>query len=264
MRTNLTVWRFGAFELSESVYDAGTVLAPHSHGRAYLGFVVNGRHRETTSRDERDCRRSSVVFHPASERHANRFSVEGGRIFRVEIDDPWLTRLRECEVPLDRPVESHGGRLSQIASRILFEFRARDAASVLMIEGLVLEFMTAVARDGDHPGRGRAPAWLRTAVDYLHARAEEEIRLDAVASAAGVHPAHLNRVFRAHCHCSVGEYVRRLRVDRAASELSQSERPIADIAAMLGFADQSHFTRVFVRFMGLTPGRYRRLHSQRP
>src|SRR5689334_19055453 len=73
MRINLAAWRFGAFELSESVYDAGTVLPPHSHGRAYLGFVVNGRHRETTSRDDRDCRPSSVVFHPAAERHSNRF-----------------------------------------------------------------------------------------------------------------------------------------------------------------------------------------------
>src|ERR1044072_1011432 len=119
MRTNLAVWRFGAFELSESVYDAGTGLAPHSHGRAYLGFVVRGRHRETTARDERDCRRWRVVFHPAAARHANRFSVDGGRIFRVEIDDHWLTRLRECAVPLDRPVESHGGRLSLVAVRVL-------------------------------------------------------------------------------------------------------------------------------------------------
>ena len=260
MRTNVAVWRFGAFELSESVYDAGAVLAPHCHGRAYLAFVVNGCHRETTTREARDCRRSSVVFHPASERHANRFSGDGGRIFRVELDDPWLARLRECEAPLDRPVESHGGGLSHIASRILSEFRARDGVSALMIEGLVLEFMTSVARGGDHPS-GRAPAWLRTAVEYLHARADQEIRLDAVASATGVHPAHLNRVFRTHYRCSVGEYVRRLRIDRATHELSQSDRSIAEIAAALGFADQSHFTRVFVRCTGLTPGRYRRLHG---
>jgi AraC family transcriptional regulator len=260
MQTNIAVWRFGAFELSESVYDAGTVLAPHCHGRPYLAFVVHGRHRETTTRDERDCRPSSVVFHPAAERHANRFCGDGGRIFRVEIDEQWLTRLRECEAPLDRPVESHGGGLSRITSRILSEFRVRDAVSALMIEGLVLEFMTSVARGGDHQPRGVAPAWLRTAAEYLHAGAVEEIRLDAVAFAAGVHPAHLNRVFRTHYGCSVGEYVRRLRIDRAARELSQSERNIADIAVSAGFADQSHFTRVFVRLTGLTPSRYRRLH----
>ncbi|MGH7488103.1 MAG: helix-turn-helix transcriptional regulator [Thermoanaerobaculia bacterium] len=262
MRTNIDAWRFGAFELSESLYDAGTVLPLHSHDRAYLGFVVNGRHRETTARQDRDCGRSSVVFHPAAERHANRFSRDGGRIFRVEIDDRWLTRLRECDAVLDEPVESHGGGLSRLASRILSEFRARDAVSPLMIEGLVLEFMTAVARGSDDWRRALAPVWLRTAVDYLHAQAEGEIRLDAVAAAAGVHPAHLNRVFRTHYRCSVGVYVRRLRVERASRELVQSQRSITDIATTLGFADQSHFTRVFLRVTGLTPGRYRRLHGE--
>ena len=262
MRTNVAAWRFGGFHLSESVYEAGAVLAPHCHGRAYLAFVVNGRHRETTPLGERDCGPSTVVFHPADERHANYFSCHGGRIFRLEMDDQWVKRVRDCDAALDRPVESHGGGLSHIASRILSEFHARDGVSSLMIEGLVLEFMTSVARGGDQLSRGRPPGWLQRAVDYLHTRLDEEVRLDAVASIVGVHPAHLNRVFRTHHGCSVGEYVRRLRIDGAARELAQSERSIADIAATFGFADQSHFTRVFLRLTGLTPGRYRRLHGQ--
>jgi len=261
--TNVGVWRFGAFELSESVYAAGTSLEPHAHARAYLGFVVKGGHRETTKDAERHCEQAAVVFHPAAERHANRFSPAGGRIFRLEIGDEWLARLREHEASLDRPAESHGGRLSHIASRIFAEFQTRDHVSALMIEGLVLEFVTCVVRGGDEPARGRPPAWLRAAVEYLHARPLGPIQLDDVASAVGVHPAHLSRVFRAHYRCSVGQYVRRMRVDLAARELAGSQRPIAEIAAETGFADQSHFSRVFARFTGLTPARYRRLHGWR-
>ena len=258
--TSAGVWSFGAFQLSESVYGANTVLPPHTHPRAYLGFVVNGGHRESTPQHERDCRSSTVVFHPAAERHANRFSPAGGRIFRLEIDEQWLTRLRECHARLDRAVESHGGPLSGIASRIFSEFRARDPVSPLMIEGLALEFATCVVRGSDAPAKGVAPAWLRMTVDYLHARALEEIRLDDVASLAGVHPAHLSRVFRRHYRCSVGQFVRRVRVNLAARALAESHRPIADIAAELGFADQSHLSRVFVKLIGLTPARYRKLH----
>jgi AraC family transcriptional regulator len=259
--TSVGVWSFGAFRLSESVYGAHAVLPPHAHARAYLGFVVNGGHRETTGNHERDCRQSTVVFHPPAEHHANRFSAAGGRIFRLEIDDTWLMRLRECDARLDRPVESHGGQLSGIASRIFSEFRARDAVSPLMIEGLALEFATSVARGGNTAANGLAPRWLRTIVEYLHDRAFEEIHLHEVASLAGVHPAHLGRVFRRHYGCSVGEYVRRMRIDLAARELAESGRSIADIAAHLGFADQSHFSRVFVRLIGLTPARYRKLHE---
>jgi len=256
--TNVGVWSFGAFQLSESVYGAHAILPPHAHARAYLGFVVHGAHRETTSRHERDCGRSSVVFHPAAERHSNQFSPNGGRIFRMEIDDAWLMRLRDSDAHLDRPVESHGGPLSAIASRIFSEFHARDSVSSLMIEGLALEFATFAARDGD---QGLAPAWLRRTVEYLRDRMLEEIHLDDVASLAGVHPAHLSRVFRKHYRCSVGQYVRRLRIDLGARELAESQQSIAEIATRLGFADQSHFSRVFVKLIGLTPARYRKLHA---
>lgn len=253
-------WRIGAFELSESVYPAHARLRPHAHARAYLGLVVRGGHRESAGTQERSCGPASVVFHPASELHANQFSPSGGRIFRLEMDEEWLSRLRDGGVTLDRPAESHRGPLSQIASRMLAEFRARDGVSSLMIEGLALEFATLVARGRDAAVTGRAPAWLAV-VDHLHARVAGEVRLDELSRVAGVHPAHLARVFRSRHGCSVGEYVRRLRVDLAARELTASDRPIADIALALGFADQSHFSRVFARWIGKSPGRYRRLHS---
>lgn len=256
--TNVGAWSFGAFRLSESVYPAHALLPHHAHARAYLGFVVHGAHRETTSDHERDCGRAAVVFHPASERHANRFSPNGGRIFRLEIDDDWLARLAECDAPLDRPVESHGGPLSTIASRMFSEFHARDSVSSLMIESLALEFASCVVRSASND---LAPAWLRRTIDYLHDRVLDEIHLDDVAALAGVHPAHLSRVFRRHYQCSVGQYVRRLRIDLATRELAESQRSIAEIAARLGFADQSHFSRVFVKRIGLTPARYRKLHA---
>lgn len=260
--TSVGSWRCGPFELSESVYAAHTSLAPHTHPRAYLGLVVQGSHREIAGTHERHCERATVVFHPAAERHKNRFFAAGGRIFRLEIDDAWLARLRDVAPPLERPAEAHSGTLSRIACRIFSEFRARDAVSPLMVEGLALEFATALVR-GEGMTTRRAPAWLRTAVEYLHDHAAGEVRLDGVAFAAGVHPAHLTRVFRAHYGCAVGEYVRRIRVEIAARELATSQRSIAAIAADLGFADQSHFTRVFARITGLPPARYRKLHGVR-
>jgi AraC-like DNA-binding protein len=167
----------------------------------------------------------------------------------------------EWSAHLDQPIESHGGALSTIASRIFSEFHARDSVSSLMIEGLALEFATYAARGGDAADRGLAPAWLRRTVEYLHDRMLDEIHLDELASLAGVHPAHLSRAFRKHYRCSVGQYVRRMRIDLAVRELTETQHSIAEIAAQLGFADQSHFSRVFVKLIGLTPARYRKLHG---
>jgi len=261
--TSVGSWRVGPFELSESVYPEHARLRPHAHARAYLGLVVHGGHRETAGAQERTCGPATVVFHPAAERHANQFSPSGGRIFRLEMSDEWLARLGHDGVTLDRAAESHRGLLSQIASRIFAEFRARDAVSPLTIEGLALEFAAGVARSESLRIGGRAPLWLANVIDYLHAHAAEEVELEELARLAAVHPAHLTRVFRTRHGCSIGEYVRRLRIDRATHELAASPRPIAAIATSLGFADQSHFSRVFARVTGLTPGRYRKLHGGR-
>jgi AraC family transcriptional regulator len=101
------------------------------------------------------------------------------------------------------------------------------------------------------------PTWLPEATEYLRARFRESFRVADVACAVGVHPVHLARVFRLHHGTTVGEEVRRLRIDWAAAELSSSERPLAEIAFDAGFADQSHFTRAFKARTGVPPGRYR-------
>jgi AraC family transcriptional regulator len=72
-----------------------------------------------------------------------------------------------------------------------------------------------------------------------------------------VDPAHLARTFRAHYRCSIGDFVRRLRVERASCELTDTDTPMADIALGLGFFDQSHFSRVFKDQTGLTPTEFR-------
>ena len=59
------------------------------------------------------------------------------------------------------------------------------------------------------------------------------------------------------CARMIGEYVRALRIERAARELVDTDTPIAEIGLRFGFFDQSHFSRVFKRHTGLTPAAFR-------
>jgi len=58
-------------------------------------------------------------------------------------------------------------------------------------------------------------------------------------------------VRRVH-RCTIGECIRRLRVERACRQLSSSDESLATIAANTGFSDQSHFSRTFKRLVGMT------------
>jgi AraC family transcriptional regulator len=147
--------------------------------------------------------------------------------------------------------------MAERAFRLARELDQVDDLSALAAEGIVLEMLATLARVEAGAVR-RQPPWLRQAQELLHAQFTQAIRTADVASAVGVHPAHLARVFRTHFKLSMGSYVRRLRLDWAARELGRSDASLAAVALAAGFADQSHFTRFFKRHTGLTPNAYRR------
>ena len=82
--------------------------------------------------------------------------------------------------------------------------------------------------------------------------------LAELAAGVGVHPVTLARAFRRTFGCTIGEYLRRLRIERAAEQLATGTQPLAEIALAAGFADQSHFSNVFRRRVGMSPSAYRR------
>ncbi len=91
----------------------------------------------------------------------------------------------------------------------------------------------------------------------MHDRFQESISLAAVAELADVHPVSLARAFRRTYHCTVGDYVRRLRIELACQKLTGSDASLVEIALSAGFSEQSHFSRTFKRLTGLTPSEYR-------
>jgi AraC family transcriptional regulator len=198
------------------------------------------------------------MFLPAGRVHGNRILDAGARCFEIRIEPSWLQRLDECSLTLDAPAYFPGGLLSALALRLYDEAREPDASSRLVMEGLTLELLGELTRRRA-PATERRPArWLREARELLETRFAENLTLQEIAAAAGVHPAHLATSFRAQYHCSVGDYVRRRRIEYACQQLSRSKSPLAEIALDAGFADQSHFTRVFRRLTGVTPAEYRR------
>jgi AraC-like DNA-binding protein len=81
---------------------------------------------------------------------------------------------------------------------------------------------------------------------------------EELARQAGVSRFHFARQFRLSTGKSPMEYLRQVRIERSKSILQTRDTSIAEIAARLGFSDQSHFTRIFGRLVGVPPGSYAR------
>jgi AraC family transcriptional regulator len=84
------------------------------------------------------------------------------------------------------------------------------------------------------------------------------VGLAEIAAEVGVHPVHLASTFRRYFHHTMGDYQRQLRVEFACRQLASGCASLGEIALAAGFADQSHFVRVFKRHLGITPGAYRK------
>ncbi len=247
----------GGFVLTECAYPPGLRMPKHEHEPAYFSLVLRGGYTETIGDTELRGKPAALLSHPPGRAHAVAFHEQEVRIFRADVKPCWLERLREYDLQIASPDCFEGGPAVGLALRLYREFRESDKYSPLAVEGIILELVAEVARRGARARERRAPRWLERAREILHEQSGVVPALAALASEVGVHPVHLAHEFRRFYRESVGEYARRLRVERACAEMALSERPLSEIAADTGFYDQSHFSNAFKRHTGLTPAEFR-------
>jgi AraC family transcriptional regulator len=248
------------FTVAELRFPAGYVQAATDPDAPYLACVLGGSLEKSFRGRTIGLERGRAVTMPVGARHGARFGPDGARVAIVKLRDPsWPSRA--C---LNRLAELRTPRLVWLATCLADELHASDTAAPLAAEGFAFELLAAASREQSvEPRARRAPPWIDDAEELLRAHGGECVRLGELAKAVGVHPARLARAFRDRHGVSVGEYGRRVRIESAAAAVVGTDSSLATIAAEAGFADQSHFTRLFKRYVGTTPARYR-LEIQAP
>lgn len=233
----------------------------HAHEHAFFYFVLQGKSTERFGSRTRVVVAGTLVFHPAGQSHANHWHA-AGQCLHLELAPATLAWARELGAALDQTVEFRGGWPVWLAGRIHRELAAADTVAPLALEGLALELLAEVSRPAGASTSEQSPCCLRQARAFLDAHFADQVSLAEAAAAAGVHPSHLARVFRRQMGCSVGEYIRVLRVDFACRELVRGRLPLSQIAMAAGFTDQSHLTRCVRQRTGMTPALFRARFGQ--
>jgi AraC family transcriptional regulator len=246
------------FFLSERKYASLYQSQLHVHAKHYLIITIEGKYASTFDTRTEEFTPWTVTYHQAGLSHSSRYSARGARVLYVELPKERLKDLWELSASHLNHFSLQGGLVDWVARQLYNEFRASDHFSSIVIDGLVMQLLAHLLRQR-RACPLRIPRWLGTADEMIRSRYAEPLPLIGIAKFVQVHPGHLAREYVRHYGCTIGEQVRRLRIEFACDQLSSTDQCLADIALGAGFSDQSHFTTSFRQHIGMPPSRYRKV-----
>jgi AraC family transcriptional regulator len=231
-------------------------LPEHDHALDYFCMPVRGRYEETIEGRALAYAPFQVGFHPANVPHCDRVGTAGARFLCLEIrHEP----LAATGVRLQRRAALLPG---DVTLRLVELLRALCARTLDALE------LDAVAWElcgdaGERVVRERGtPRWLTRCLALVEDACAEPWTVDAAARAVGVHPVHLSREFRRRYGQTFGSCLHKARIRAACARMVERDEPLAHTAVHAGFADHSHFCRVFKAHVGITPSAFVALAAQ--
>ncbi|KJZ40016.1 MULTISPECIES: AraC family transcriptional regulator [Pseudomonas] len=252
----------------------GHAYDPHWHDSYLVGVTEQGVQQFNCRRAKHQSTPGKVFLLEPGDIHDGEATTEEGFTYRMLYLDPqWLRR--ELSAVFENAPDS--SQLS-FANTLTSDPRLARATSVAFqtLHGGELKIVRQTALDGllerltshlhwrtRYAEDPRLPLIAQKAREYLHAHAHEDIGLDQLAASTGVDRFRLTRAFKAAYGLAPHAYLVQLRLSKARRMLASGLQPVT-VAVALGFADQSHLGRWFVRAYGLTPAMYRKRCSNLP
>jgi len=264
IKSLVDIWRPRDFASIELHRGSGITLEypRHWHDEFYLCAILDGAAYVDCPGRSIFTPRGTLAMVPSGEVHANRKlectfrcifmefkALQGALEQFMEQNIPGLnfrTKLIDDAPTIASFLQLHRS-LEKPSSRL-----GRDHSLLIFLHKLLARHSTAsitLSRDGDEDSA------VRRSKKFLDEHYAERVSLQELARLVGLSPYHLNRSFCRKIGMPPHAYQLQMRIARAKSAL-RAGSSIAGVALATGFADQSHFTRVFKRLVGDTPAQY--------
>lgn len=143
------------------------------------------------------------------------------------------------------------------------EYYSGNMGRKTMIKGEFLRLVVVLSRlyDVDSVNVGRSFVKLARPLAYIEQNLAGEITVEELAAFANYSQRHLIRLFREAFDCVPSVYITRLRMQKARELLAETDLMISEIAAKCGYADSNFFGRIFRKYNGMSPSRFREIRK---
>lgn len=225
----------------------------HYHDQATICFLLQGGGVEKRKNHEYERFANDARFYCAGEPHQSDIRIFPSKCINLEFGDTFLKRYDLSESIIGSAVRDRL-EVKFAMIRMYSEYLINDTMSHTSIEVLLLGLLANEKQFGR-----KRPEWLQDLREILNEYWADNIRLNDLSSILNVHPVTISKYFTKYFSCTLGEYARRLKVNKSLSLIKHGQLPLTEIALQCGFTDQSHFIRNFKRQTGLLPKQFRRL-----
>ena len=105
----------------------------------------------------------------------------------------------------------------------------------------------------------KTPGWVKELKEIIQDQVDTNLSLTDISKSLDIHPSYLSREFSRHFNnLSFGEYIRKLRIEKAIELMKKNKYSLTEVSYLTGFSDQSHFTRIFKQHTGKNPSVYKK------
>ena len=225
----------------------------HFHENAHLNLILNGGVIDKRQKSEAERQSGDLMFFHAGEPHQTIYKLLPEINISFEINEGLFA---DKSLGITCPIESLSKSTNTkfTALKIYKELAIQDEFSDSSIEMLILNLLSAETKT-----KNERPKWVEKVIELLNDSWNEPLSLKDLAAAANVYPTTISKHFPKYVSCTLGEYRRRLKIEKSLSFIKTSNRSLTEIAYQCGFADHSHFTRTFKHLTGFLPRQYETL-----
>ncbi len=256
----LTTLNANGLVLTELDYSEVEHIPPSKAKNPILELVIKGNYVVTGNQQKYDCANGRLLYIEREETFAAHFINPTAKTFAVEIKPDWLARFGVSLPQLSTYPIPDNTFSNNICHMLWQEYMINDEFSAIAVQGIFLQLMAVLLRERKRETM-KLPKWVGAMKRIIREQQSNRFTLKALSKELDIHPVHLSREFPKYFHCSLSEYLRRVKVREAVSLMSNGALSLTDIAHQCGFSDQSHFTRIFKRMYNLTPSEYRQMIS---
>lgn len=224
----------------------------HSHENPHISFVLKGGNIDKRVSAEKEQLPGCISYYHAGEVHQTIQKIFPAQHINLELDSDFLSRYRLSEEKICKCISSTpDAKFFMI--KIYYEFLVKDEYSMASIDMLLLELIS------NHlPKEKNTPHWVTQLKELLRNNWNNTIELSYLSRLLNVHPVTISKNFSKYFGCSLGEYMRKLKVEHSIPLIKSGNTSLTGIAYDCGFADQSHFIRTFKNFTGVLPLRFKK------